>query len=179
MYETRGFIAVFTPASHLSLTCCRSFQSSSVQLVYSRYSLLLSRILLCIPDGPFRSSSQNAACTRSVRKVSGHFEYIEYRSRGPGVTWQPVTGDLCASKYIEVLRRLRDTVRRKDSSCVGPVVTDSFITTTRPPILQLSCSVFFLFVFGQTSHHPDLSAPLQPRFGSLRLLALPKAEFAV
>jgi hypothetical protein len=34
-------------------------------------------------------------------------------------------------------------------------------------------------VFGKASHHPGLSAPLQPRFGSLRLLAFPKAKIAV
>ena len=33
--------------------------------------------------------------------------------------------------------------------------------------------------FGKTSHNPGLSAPLQPRFGSLRLLAIPKAKIAV
>ena len=32
--------------------------------------------------------------TRGVRKVSGHFEYLENRSRGLDVTWQPVRGDL-------------------------------------------------------------------------------------
>jgi len=32
--------------------------------------------------------------TRSVRKVSSHFEYLENRSRGIDVTWQPVRGDL-------------------------------------------------------------------------------------
>ena len=34
--------------------------------------------------------------TRSVRKVSVHFEYLylENRSRGLDVTWQPVRGDL-------------------------------------------------------------------------------------
>jgi len=31
---------------------------------------------------------------------------------------------------------------------------------------------------GKTSHHPGLSAPLQPRFGSLRLMAFPKAKIA-
>jgi len=30
----------------------------------------------------------------SVRKVFGHFEYIQNRLRGLGVTWQPVSGDL-------------------------------------------------------------------------------------
>jgi hypothetical protein len=34
--------------------------------------------------------------------------------------------------------------------------------------------------FGKASHHPGLSTPLQPRFGSLRLfLAFPKAKIAV
>ena len=32
--------------------------------------------------------------TRSVRKVSSHFEHLENRSRGLGVTWQPVREDL-------------------------------------------------------------------------------------
>ena len=46
----------------------------------------------------------------------------------------------------------------------------SFITTTRLPILQLSCRLFL------AKHHifPGLSAPLQARFGSLRVLAFPK-----
>jgi hypothetical protein len=35
------------------------------------------------------------------------------------------------------------------------------------------------FFFGKTSRHPGLSAPLQPRFGSLLLLAFPKAKIAV
>jgi hypothetical protein len=35
------------------------------------------------------------------------------------------------------------------------------------------------FFFGKASHHPGLSAPLQPRFGSQRLLAFPKAKIAV
>jgi hypothetical protein len=32
--------------------------------------------------------------TRAVLKVSSHFEYLENRSRGLVVTWQPVRGDL-------------------------------------------------------------------------------------
>jgi len=45
------------------------------------------------------------------------------------------------------------------------------------PILQLSCRLFFL-----AKHHITLVCqphPLQPRFGSLLLLALPKAKLAV
>jgi hypothetical protein len=51
----------------------------------------------------------------------------------------------------------------------------SFITTMCLPLLQFPCRLFF----GKTSHHPGLSAPLQPRFGSLRRLAIPKAKIAV
>ena len=36
-----------------------------------------------------------------------------------------------------------------------------------------------LLVFGKASHHSGLSASLQPRFGSLRLLAFPKAKIAL
>jgi len=35
------------------------------------------------------------------------------------------------------------------------------------------------FFFGKASHHPGFSAPLHPRFGSLRLLAIPKAKIAL
>ena len=34
------------------------------------------------------------------------------------------------------------------------------------------------FFFGKVSHHPGVSAPLQPIFGSLRLLAFPTAKIA-
>ena len=43
------------------------------------------------------------------------------------------------------------------------------------PSLQLSCRL----LFGKASHHPGLLAALQPRFGSLRLLAFPKAKNTV
>ena len=42
------------------------------------------------------------------------------------------------------------------------------------PILQFSCKLS-----AKASHHPGLSAPLQPTFGSLQLLAFPKAKIAV
>ena len=43
------------------------------------------------------------------------------------------------------------------------------------PIVRLSWRIFF----GKTSHHLDLSAPLQSRFGSPRLLAFSKTKIAV
>ena len=38
-------------------------------------------------------------CTIAVRKVSSHFEYLENRSRGLDVTWQPVRGDPTAHPW--------------------------------------------------------------------------------
>ena len=60
-------------------------------------------------------------------------------------------------------------------------VTVAFTRTERAnealrlPILQLSCRLFF----GKAPHHPGLSAYLEPRFGSLRLLAFPKSKIAL
>ena len=54
----------------------------------------------------------------------------------------------------------------------------SFIETICLPILEISCNFFF---FGGGAKHqitPGLSAPLQPRLGSLRLLAFPKSKIA-
>jgi hypothetical protein len=52
-------------------------------------------LLLCFRSVSLLVARRRAAvCTRAVRKVSVHFEYLENRSRGLDVTWQPVTGDL-------------------------------------------------------------------------------------
>ena len=53
-----------------------------------RNSLLSSHFTF---DRVIQVSAHN---TRSVRKVSSHFEYLENRLRGLDVTWQPVRGDL-------------------------------------------------------------------------------------
>jgi len=42
-------------------------------------------------------------CTRSVWKVSSHFEYLVNRSCGLDVTWQPVRGDLTAHPWTVTL----------------------------------------------------------------------------
>jgi len=44
------------------------------------------------------------------------------------------------------------------------------------PFYSSRASFFF---FSKASHHPDLSAPLQSRFGSLLLPAFPKAKISV
>ena len=55
-------------------------------------------------------------------------------------------------------------------SC-GHLVTGSFIMATCLLVRHVSCRVF-----GEASNHPGDSAPLQPRFGTLRLLAFPKTK---
>ena len=59
-----------------------------------------------------------------------------------------------------------------ENSCTcAQLVIGSFITTTRPLMHHVSCRVF-----GETSNHQCDSAPLQPRFGTLRILAFPKPK---
>jgi hypothetical protein len=85
----------------------------------------------------------------------------------------------CASVNSHCPGASQSAVRRRWLSLciVGPSHSQwpseqiRFITTMRLPILQLSCGLFW--------HHPGLSAPLQLRFGSLRLLAFRKAKIAV
>jgi hypothetical protein len=65
--------------------------------------------------------------------------------------------------------------QKENGHSCGQVVTGNFITTMHLPILHKSCRL----LFGKTSHHPGQTAPLQPRFSSLRLLAFPKAKIVV
>ena len=46
--------------------------------------------------------------------------------------------------------------------------------TASSPQHTLPCIMFHAEFFGKTSNHPSGSAPLQPRFGELHLLAFPK-----
>ena len=56
----------------------------------------LSRFQSYNPKSTQFCSALQHSTTRPVRKVSSHFEYLENRSRGLDVTWQPVRGDLTA-----------------------------------------------------------------------------------
>jgi hypothetical protein len=56
---------------------------------------------------------------------------------------------------------------------------DQFHHDIAPAHSTALVQVFFFGGGGKASHHPGLSAALQPRFGSLRLLAFPKAKIAV
>jgi len=40
----------------------------------------------------------------AVRKVSGHFEYLENQLHGLDATWQPVRGDLTAHLWTVALQ---------------------------------------------------------------------------
>ena len=53
----------------------------------------------------------------------------------------------------------------------GQLVIGSFIITMCLLMHYVPCRVF-----NETSNHPGDSAPLQPRFGILQLLAFPKTE---
>jgi hypothetical protein len=44
-------------------------------------------------DASYTQAFMLTAIRRAVRKVSSHLEYLENRSRGFDVTWQPVRGD--------------------------------------------------------------------------------------
>jgi hypothetical protein len=63
-------------------------------------------------------------------------------------------------------------------------VTVAFTMTERADQLHhdnapAHSTALVLVFFSKASHHLGLSAPLQPRFGSLRLTAFPKAKIAV
>ena len=76
--------------------------------------------------------------------------------------------------YIEVFPRLRNAVRRKWSQlwASGDWQLHRYNALAHSPALVQTflCKI---------SHHLGLSAPLQPRFHSLRLLARPKTTIAI
>ena len=106
------------------------------------------------------------------------------RKRGFDVTWQPARGELMRTSKQSLYRGISQTAVRRcwlslwnvwlsQSHWLGKQIN---FNTMSLPILQHSCRLFF---FGaKASHHPGLSANLQPRFGPLRLLAFPKATIA-
>jgi len=80
---------------------------------------------------------------------------------------------------VELVSRQWDAV---DCACV---LCDRRIHNDRAnrPASSRQCVCLFYSsragFFGKALHYPGLSAPLQPRFGSLRLLAVSKAKIAV
>jgi hypothetical protein len=77
-----------------------------------------------------------------------------------------------------LVNRLWDAVDWACVLCDRPIqngwASRSSSSQLRLPILQLSCRLFW-----QSITSPRSVNPLQPRFGSLRLLAFPKAKISV
>ena len=120
---------------------------------------------------------------RAVWKVSIHSEYLKNWLCGLDVTWQPVRGDLTVHPRTVNLPCGLSVGSETPLTELVYCVTAAFTMTERAdqlhhnnvPAHSISL-VQALFFFGKASHHPGLSAPLQPRFGSLWLLAFPKAK---
>ena len=92
---------------------------------------------------------------------------------------RPYCASVNSHSPVRLVSRQWDAV---DWSCV---LCDRLIhndqVSTSASSWQCACPFYSSRVhfFGKASHQPGLSAPLQPRFGSLRLLAFPKAKIAV
>jgi hypothetical protein len=122
--------------------------------------------------------------TRVVRKVSVHFEYLENRSRDLDVTWQPVRGDLTMHPWTVTLPWGYSVGSETLLTEIVYCVTVALKMTERAEQLHhdnapAHSTPLLQVYFGKPSRQPDLSAPLQPGFGSVRLLACPKAKIAV
>ena len=111
--------------------------------------------------------------TSFVWKLSSHFEYLENRSGGLHITWQPVKGDLIAHSPVGLVSQQWDTADWACLLCDRRIHNDRVSRSTHHDNAPRAG------FFGKTSHHPGLSAPLQPGFGPLRLLPFPEAKFAV
>ena len=104
---------------------------------------------------------------------------------GLDVTWQPLSVEnLLCTREQSLSRGASQSAGRClwlslctvwPSHSQWPSEQIRFITTMRVTILQFQCRFFF----SNASHHPGLSDPLQPRFGSQRLLTFSKAKIAV
>ena len=120
---------------------------------------------------------------RAVWKVFAHFQYLENRSRGLCVTWQPVWGDLTVHPWnhspMALVSRQWDAIDWACALCDHCIHNDQ--ASRSASSWQCTCPFCSSRVgfYGKASHHPVLLAPLQPRFGSLQLLAFPKAKFAI
>ena len=122
--------------------------------------------------------------TRALQKVSSHSEYLENRSCGLDVIWQPVQKrPHCASMNshspVGLVSQQWDTI---DWACV---LCDRHIhidwASRSASSRQCACPFYSSCAgfLGKVSHHPGLLAPLQPRFVSLRHLAFPKAKTSI
>jgi len=103
---------------------------------------------------------------------------------GLDIIWQPGRGDLnCASvkshSSVGLVSRQWDAVDWACVLCDHSIHNDR---ASRSASLRKCACPFYSSragFFGKASHHPGPPVPLQPRFGSLRLLTFPKAKIAV
>jgi hypothetical protein len=142
------------------------------------YTLLRTKIYRKYEDWSKCFDVGAGVITRAVRKVSGHIEYLENRSSSLDVTWQPVRGDLTAHPWTVTVPWGYSVGGETPLSELLYCVTVAFTMTERRDKLHRendpAHSTALMQAFsGKASHHPGLSDPLQPRFGSLRLLKSP------
>jgi len=72
-------------------------------VVYKNLMLAGMTIVQRVKEIAATVTDRKRKCARSVRKVSSHCEYLEKRSRGLDITWQPVRGDLTAHPWTVTL----------------------------------------------------------------------------
>jgi len=68
---------------------------------------------------------------KTVWKVSGHFEYLENRSRGLDVTWKPVRGDLTVLPWTVTLPWVQSVGSETPLTQLVYCVTVAFTMTER------------------------------------------------
>jgi hypothetical protein len=131
-------------------------------------------ILWCLPV-------RLSACTLAVRKVSSHFEYLENRSCGLDVTWQPVRGDLTAHP-----RNNHSPVglvnQQWDAVYWACVLCDRRIHNHRASWLDKApahSKALMRYIFLAIITTPRSVSSATTRFGCLRLLTSAKAKFAI
>ena len=98
-----GLLMSFCPINKLSSLFCKHVNETSILQRTDKFFTVVNHMMedfthffvlvVCFNDA--RSSLYYLALnTSAARNVSSHFEYLENRSRGLDITWQPVRGDL-------------------------------------------------------------------------------------
>ena len=144
------FVIVTPWGWHLSSETCRSWSMSYEGCPESIQPFLISREPAACPWCNLAASRRRPYCST----VNSHSPLGLVSRQWDAVDWACVLCD----RRIHIDRARRSASPRQ---CACPFYNSR------------------LGFFGKTSHHPGLSAPLQPRFGPLRLMAFPKTEIAV
>ena len=110
--------------------------------------------------------------TAKTKECQGHVDGFFFFHDGVHHKHAPPGQTIIKEFYIKVLRRLRDAVRRKQAQLWASGDWRLCLNSAPTCLFFSSCAGFF----GKTSHHPGLSVPQQPRFGSLLLRLFPKLK---